>query len=315
MKDVPEISVVVPVFNSAATLARLVERLHGALDARDFEVLLVNDGSHDGSWDAIRDLARGDPRVRGLDLVRNYGQPNALLAGIRAARGAYTVLIDDDLQHPPEEIPRLVSELERGFDVVYGVPQRRPHSPFRNLSSWLTKLVLQRVMRASNARDISSFVALRTSIRRTFESFDGPFVSIDVLFAWGTARFSSLVVRHAPRAQGRSNYNFWRLASYGLTMITGFSALPLRLASLIGFLFTLGGFAALIYVLMVYFSGVENVPGFTFLASIIAIFSGAQLFALGIIGEYLARMHARLLGSPTYVVAATTDEPEGAEVR
>ena len=297
------LSVVVPVYNSADSLPVLLPRLRSALSGRSFEVVLVDDGSTDDSWSVIRRLAAGDPAVRGLHLMRNYGQHNALLAGIRAARGQILVTMDDDLQHPPEEIPKLLASLSEGFDVVYGSPSRMAHSPFRNASSWLTKLVLQKAMGASTARRVSAFRAFRSDLRRPFENYQSPFVSIDVLLTWGTRRFTSVDVEHRPRAIGRSHYSLKALITHALTVATGFSTLPLRLASIVGFSFTLLGLAVLTWVVVQYFVNGGSVPGFPFLASIIAIFSGAQFFALGIIGEYLARIHARMMERPTYAVA------------
>lgn len=258
----------------------------------------------------IRELSAGHPAVRGLNLMRNYGQHNAVLAGIRAARGSTIVTIDDDLQHPPEEIPRLLAELARGFDVVYGFPRKMPHSSFRNASSWITKLVLQKGMGAETARGVSAFRAFRTRLRDAFGNYQSPFLSIDVLLTWGTRRFRSIAVEHRPREIGRSNYTLRALVTHALTVATGFSTLPLRVASLLGFSFTLLGVGVLVYVMAVYFIHGGSVPGFPFLASIIAIFSGVQFFALGIIGEYLARIHSRLMERPTYAIAETTGEEE-----
>jgi undecaprenyl-phosphate 4-deoxy-4-formamido-L-arabinose transferase len=298
-----DVSVIVPVFNSEGSLPILIPRVNRALAGRSFEILLVNDGSSDRSWEIIRDWAGRDPSVRGLNLMRNYGQHNALLAGVRAARGDLTVTLDDDLQHPPEEIPILLTELSRGFDVVYGTPATLPHSPFRNIAAWTTKLVLQEAIGAETARKVSAFRAFRTDLRKAFEDYRSPYVSMDVLLTWATSKFSAVAVKHRPREIGKSQYTFRTLARHALTMITSFSTLPLRLASLTGLCFTVLGFGVLVYVLVTYAVRHGSVPGFPFLASIIAIFSGAQLFALGIIGEYLARIHSRMMERPTYAIA------------
>jgi glycosyltransferase involved in cell wall biosynthesis len=268
--------------------------------------VLVNDGSADDSWAKITDLASRYPNLRGLDLLRNYGQHNALLAGIRAARGDAIVTIDDDLQHSPEDIPRLLAELDRGADVVYGTPAKMPHSLFRNVASWITKIVLQKAMGAETARKVSAFRAFRTQLRDAFATYQSPYVSIDVVLTWATTRFASIQVEQNPRQIGTSNYTMRTLFKHAMTMMTGFSTLPLRLATLIGLCFTLFGFAVLAFVLIVYFIHHGSTPGFPFLASIIAIFSGAQLFALGIIGEYLARMHVRLMEQPSFVIGEST---------
>jgi len=304
------VSVVVPVYNSQATLPTLVARLEAVLSqsASDFEVILVNDGSRDESWGTICRLASEHPWVAGIDLMRNYGQHNALLAGIRAARYEVGVTLDDDLQNPPEEIPRLVAKLNDGFDVVYGTPQREQHGLWRDLASRVTKLALQSAMGAETARNVSAFRAFRVQLRDAFARYEGPFVSIDVLLTWGTTRFASVPVRHEPRQSGVSNYTFRKLMTHALNMVTGFSTWPLQLASLIGFGFTLFGLGVLAYVLGRYLIQGTSVPGFPFLASVIAVFSGAQLFALGIIGEYLARMHFRMMDRPTYATRKVTEE-------
>jgi undecaprenyl-phosphate 4-deoxy-4-formamido-L-arabinose transferase len=303
------VSVVVPVHNSAGILPRLVERLEPVLRALDapFELILVNDGSRDASWSAIEEQARRHPWVRGIDLMRNYGQHNALLCGLRAARHAIVITIDDDLQHPPEAIPTLLAELGRGNDVVYGAPVEEQHGLLRDLASRVTKLALSQAMGAPIARNVSAFRVLRTPLRDAFAGYDGYYVSIDVLLTWGTTRFSAIPVRHAPRLEGVSNYTFRKLVNHAMNMMTGFSTFPLQIASLIGFGFTLFGFVVLAWVLGRWIIHGSVVPGFPFLASVIAIFSGAQLFALGIIGEYLARVHFRTMNRPPYAVRALSD--------
>lgn len=298
------ISIIVPVYNSEAILPELIARIYDVLIKfqSSFEVILVDDGSNDRSWSVICELAMKYPWVRGVELMRNYGQHNALLAGIREARYEIIITMDDDLQHPPEEIPKLLKKLTEGYDVVYGTPQKGQHGLWRDIASQVTKIALQSAMGADIARNVSAFRAFRTQVREAFVNYQSPFVSIDVLLTWGTTRFAAIPVRHDPRRVGVSNYTFRKLLMHALNMVTGFSMLPLQLASLIGFAFTLFGLGVLIYVIGCYLIKGGSVPGFPFLASIIAIFSGAQLFALGIMGEYLARMHFRMMGRPTYVV-------------
>jgi glycosyltransferase involved in cell wall biosynthesis len=302
------ISVIIPVYNSEQSLPILIDRLNSVLTAscRHFEVILVNDGSRDGSWETIVSLSERFPWLHGINLMRNYGQHNALLCGIRQAKYVVTITIDDDLQNPPEEIPRLLARLEEGYDVVYGTPQAQQHGLWRDLSSILTKIALQGFMGANTARQVSAFRAFRTELREAFRQYEGSFVSIDVLLTWGTTRFSSVQVRHEPRILGRSNYSFSRLFMHAVNMMTGFSILPLQVASFLGFACTIFGLCILIYVLVAFLVYGSVVPGFPFLASIIAIFSGVQLLALGIIGEYLARMHFRSLGRPPSIIRDTT---------
>jgi glycosyltransferase involved in cell wall biosynthesis len=304
------ISVIVPVYNGQLTLPDLVRRLEPVLRVlvTDYELVLVNDGSRDQSWAIIQGLASENSRVRGINLMRNYGQHNALLCGIRAARCETIVTMDDDLQHAPEDMPKLIAKLEDGFDVVYGTPEREPHGLWRGLASKLTKFTLQRIMGAKLARNVSAYRALRTRLRVAFGRYQSPFVSLDVLLSWGTTRFAAVTVPHHPRAAGKSNYTLRALMIHALTLMTGFSVWPLQVASVIGFGFTVFGILVFVYVLTRFLVEGRTVPGFPFLASLIAIFSGAQMFALGIIGEYLARMHFRMMERPTYVVGESTDD-------
>ena len=300
----PSLSAVVPVYNSAGTLAPLVERLEPVLRgaADDFELILVNDGSSDRSAQVIADLARRHDWIQAVDLMRNFGQHNALLCGVRLARCELIVTIDDDLQNPPEEIPRLLAALDEEHDVVYGTPASEQHGLWRDLASRITKLALQRAMGATVARKVSAFRVFRRHLTDAFAAYKSPFVSIDVLLTWGTTRFAAVEVRHEPRTVGQSNYTFRALATHAMNMMTGFSTLPLQMASLMGFAFTLLGFALLAYVLVRTFFEGSPVQGFPFLASMGAMFSGAQMFALGILGEYLARMHSRSMDRPPYAV-------------
>jgi len=268
-----------------------------------WELILVDDASSDGSWEVVRRLAAADPGIRGMRLARNSGQHNALLCGIRAARFSVTVTLDDDLQNPPTEIPKLLAKLSEGFDVVYGSPDRERHGLPRDLASRLTKIVLQKSMGVATASRVSAFRAFRTSIRDSFVAHSGPYCSIDVLLTWGTRNFGAVTVRHEARTIGRSHYTFGKLVTHAFNMITGFSTIPLEIASMAGFVFMLFGIGVLLYVLIRYFVNGGSVPGFPFLASIISIFSGVQLFSLGVIGEYIARMHFRLMGIPGYTIS------------
>lgn len=304
------VSVVIPVYNGAGTIATLVDRLVAVLSALGgpFEIILVNDGSQDDSWAAIERLAGSHRQVLGLDLMRNYGQHNALLCGIRAARHDLIVTMDDDLQQPPEEVPRLLEKLAEGYDVVYGRADREQHGLWRNASSRLTRAALGMTMGAEVAVLVSAFRAFRSSVKPAFGEYRSPLLSIDVLLSWATTRFGAVLVRRDPRVTGKSNYSLRTLVRVAFNMLTGYSIVPLQLATVIGFVFTLFGMGVLAYVIGRYLVSGAAVPGFAFLASIIAIFSGAQLFALGIIGEYLGRVHLRTMERPPYVVRLSTEE-------
>jgi len=303
------ISVVVPVYNSERTLEELIRRIHAAIGSLgSYEVILVNDGSPDGSWKVIEKLAKEYPTVRGVSLSRNFGQHNALLCGIRQARHDLIVTLDDDLQHPPEEIQKLLRHLGEGHDVVYGVPEFERHSLFRQATSKFTKWAMAKAIGSNTIRNVSAFRAFHRHLISSFADYQNSFISVDVLLSWGTSRFSAVTVAHEERKAGKSNYSIVLLFRHALNMLTGFSVFPLQIASIVGFTFMFIGIVILVYVMASMIISGNPVPGFPFLASMLSIFSGVQLFVLGILGEYLARIHLRSLGKPPYVVSRTVGE-------
>ncbi len=309
----PGVSVVVPVYRSENSIGLLVDELAQELPklTDKFEVILVEDDGGDNSWAVIEQLSVDHSFVRGYKLMRNFGQHNALLCGIRAARHEITVTMDDDLQHPSARIQDLLLKLAEGYDVVYGSPTNAQQGILRSLASVATKLVLQRAMGAQTARHVSAFRAFRSRLRESFSDYRGPLVNIDVLLTWGTTRFVAIPIEHRPRTIGNSTYTVGKLVTHAFNMITGFSTLPLRFANLLGLFLTVFGTLILLYIILSQlFAFRFEVPGFTFIASLIAIFAGAQLFALGIIGEYLARMHLRIMDRPVYIVRQRTNEAD-----
>src|SRR5215216_3198764 len=295
------LSIIVPVYRGETFIEPLVQRLTQTLPTftEKYEIILVNDGSPDNSWQLIQRLTGEHQWVRGIRMMRNYGQHNATLCGVREACYEVIVTLDQDLQHPPEEIPLLLAKLEEGFDVVYGAPRKLPQSAWRNVMTAGIKWILAKVIGLPSVHNVSAFRAFRTHLRRAFVNFQSPSLILDVLLSWGTTRFTSVPVSIAPA--DRSNYSFTMLVRTATLILMGYSTLPLRVASWIGFAMTLFGLGVFIYVLVVYFTA-GSPPGFPFLASMIALVSGAQLFALGIFGEYLARMFDRSMDRPIYVI-------------
>jgi len=303
------LSIIIPTYNSEDSLKELSNRLYIVLEnlTDSYEIIFINDSSTDSTSQILDSLSNSNPNISQIELNKNFGQHNALLCGIRQAKYDLIVTLDDDLQNPPEEIPSLLEKLDQGFDVVYGYPKIEKHGIFRNWASVITKMALKTTMGVENAGNVSAFRVFRTELRDSFSDYKGSFISIDVLLSWGTNSFSAIPVNHDQRAEGKSNYTVRKLINHALNMITGFSVLPLQVASLMGFVLAIFGLLVLIYVVGRFLLQGSPVPGFPFIASIIAIFSGAQLLAIGIIGEYLARIHFRTMDKPQYFIRQKTN--------
>ena len=302
----PGLSVIVPVYNGAGSIADLAERLNTTLgSSMDWELLFVVDGSPDSAWMVIIGLMDQFPQVVGIDLFRNFGQHNAILAGIRAARFDVIVTMDDDLQHRPETVPALIAALTPQFDLVYGSSADEEHRGWRNPASRLAKLAMGVSIGGKMARDSGAFRAFRTSLRDGFAEVSDPYVSIDVLLSWVTTRYTTADTPMDQRLIGQSNYTVRKLFRHAVNMVTGYSTKPLRLVSWLGFCLAFFGGVVLVFVLVRYALSDNDVPGFAFLASLVSILAGAQLFGLGVIGEYLGRMHFRSMQRPPYVVRET----------
>jgi len=300
------LSIVVPVFRSEKTLNELVNRITNSISDKSVEIILIDDASGDGTWTTICSIARQNSMVTGIRLGRNSGQHGALLAGVRAAKFQTVVTLDDDLQNPPEEINKLIDALVPGVDVVYGVSTEVKQNFYRRAGSKLVRKFFASALGFNSAVSMSSFRTFRTALREGFNTALGPNVSLDALLTWSTTRFTVVEVKHDERKIGDSHYTFRKLVRFMIDMATGYSALPLRLASALGFLTISFGAVLLVYVIGRPIITGERVQGFPMLASTIIIFSGVQIFLLGILGEYIGRMHFRVMNKPTYIVAETT---------
>lgn len=302
------VSVVVPCYRSASTLPKLVERLY-ALPDDDFEVILVVD-SIDDTWDVASELAGKYEQVQAIRMARNYGQHNALIAGIRAARHDVIVTMDDDLQHPPEEIPKLLAALTDDVDLVYGIPDREEHGFVRSLASRIVKAGMAGAMDIRDANVLSAFRVFRSFLRSGFDQVHGPHVSVDVALHWTTTRIAAVTVRMDERTEGRSGYTFTSLVKHALNMMMGYSTRPLRAVTYLGLLIGGSGLLLAIRLVVLYYQGETKVAGFTTVATMIALFSSAQMIAIGVLGEYLGRVHASGMGRPTYVIRERVGGPD-----
>lgn len=300
----PDLSVVIPVYRSAGTVPELLGRLRRTLETSGstWEVVLVEDGSPDGSWETLTRELASDPRgVVAVRLTRNFGQHNALMCGFRTASGRVVVTMDDDLQNPPEEIPALVGRLDEGsFDVVYGRYPGKEHAPWRNLGSWLVNAFYRRAF--GTGVTVTSFRAIRREILESVLRYDLNYTFVDGLLAWTTDRIGDVPVSHHPRPSGRSGYSLARLATLALNLLTNFSLVPLQLVTGLGLLLAGGGFLVGAFSLLQYLQHRILVPGYASTITAILVLGGAQLVALGVIGEYVGRLHLNVNRKPQYVV-------------
>jgi undecaprenyl-phosphate 4-deoxy-4-formamido-L-arabinose transferase len=302
-----DLSVVIPAYRSEATLPTLVERLQAVLQAmgRRYEVVIVDDGSNDGTWAVLSKLqTQHHQTLTAVQLMRNFGQHNALMCGLRHARGALIVTMDDDLQNPPEEIPVLVDAIEQGdYDLVYGKYHRKQHGRWRNLGSRVANIFYRWVFHLTVT--VTAFRVMRRQLAQSILTYDLNFTFLDGLLAWNTQRIGEVAVRHEPRQDGRSGYSLRHLVLLAMNLFANFSLLPLQLVSLLGFVFSLVGFVLGGFYLVKYFLDQLIVPGYASTIVAILVLGGTQLLALGVIGEYLGRLHLNVNRKPQYTVRRT----------
>ena len=299
-----DVSVVIPVYGSEATLQPLIERIFQTLTpvTSRFEVICVDDDSPDRVWGVLERLCSqyGD-RLLAIRLMRNFGQHNATMCGLKVARGQVVVTMDDDLQHRPEDLPRLLQHLEdTGLDVAYGTYARKAHSAYRNLGSWALNSVFRRLLGVPVG--FSSFRAIRRQAVRPITSYDLNYTFIDGLLGWTTTRIGETEVSHEPRRTGRSGYGFAKLLVLALNLVTNFSLVPLQIASLVGMLAALAGLASGAVIVVLYLLGGIEVPGFASTITAVFVLGGIQLLALGTIGEYVGRLHLNFNRKPQFLV-------------
>jgi polyisoprenyl-phosphate glycosyltransferase len=313
MPSMRRISVVVPVYNGAATVPKLIEQLDKHLRPQnDLELILVNDGStRDNSDEVCEAAAQQNDWIVYLELSKNFGEHNAVMAGLNHCTGDCVVIMDDDLQNPPHEVIRLVDELDRGdYDVVFSYYKKKQHRLDRNLGSAFNNLIASYVLKKPRDLYLSSFKAIRRSVVKQIIKYDGPFPYIDGLILRSTTHYGRLEVEHYSREVGRSGYSLTKLVSLWLNMFTNFSILPLRVASAIGLvLASLSGIAG-IAVIIEKIINPELPTGWASVFVALLFMSSVQLLAIGLMGEYVGRVLLKLNQIPQFVVRRTIRDKE-----
>lgn len=307
-----DLSIVIPVYRSAGILTNLVKRIErtlGGTYGAALEVILVNDCSPDTSWEVIQGLCLSRPWLKGINLRKNTGQHNAIMVGLRHASGRHIVMMDDDLQHSPDDIPSLVAQLENGLDVCYASFRSKQHALWKRLGSRFNDLVACQLLGKPKGLYLSPFKAMISEIRDEVVLFTGPHAYLDGLILSATSRIGSIVIEHHARPDGQSGYGLRKSVSLWLKMATSFSIAPLRMASLLGLLFSGSGFVAAIAFVIQRFTINAMPVGWSSLIVSILIFGGIQLLALGIVGEYVGRILLYVNGRPQAVIESTRNLP------
>lgn len=302
----PAISVVIPVYNSSGCLPELLRQLTDVLDGRgqSYEVILVDDASSDGSWKVILTELPKYRGVTALRLMRNAGQARATLCGMEHARGETVVTMDDDLQHRPDQLPKLLDALAADPDVdcVFGVFDHKEHAGYRNLGSAVILWINARAFGLPKGLRSSAFRAMRRTLAQAALSHHTTSPAIVAILCECTSRFKSVTVDHAPRFTGRSNYTLARQLRLAWDNICNVSMLPLRIVSLLGFGSCLFSVALVLWTLVRYWMRQIGVPGWTTVIILVSFFAGVTLLALGVMGEYLARVLREARHAPRYVI-------------
>lgn len=301
-----ELSIVIPVYRSEKILPALVEQIDDALKTaaqiRDYEVILVNDGSPDGSWQVIEKLCGRYRQVKGIDLRKNTGQHNAIMAGLNHATGRVVVMMDDDLQHSPKNIRDLHAKINEGYDVCYAKFKERRHSLWKIWGSKLNDLAAVVMLGKPKNLYLSPFKAINNDVKNEIIKYSGAFAYVDGLILMVTNSIATIEVDHYERHEGKGNYSFVKGVTLWMKMATNFSIVPLRIVSILGLISSIVGF--LLAVALTIKKITMNVPvqGWSSLIVTILIMGGIQLIALGAIGEYLGRAYININKKPQYVI-------------
>jgi|AntAceMinimDraft_9_1070365.scaffolds.fasta_scaffold14049_3 undecaprenyl-phosphate 4-deoxy-4-formamido-L-arabinose transferase len=299
-----DLTIVIPVYNSQQTIGKLVAEMKDELeDKYEYNFVLVNDGSIDDSYDICKKMALADKKIKFLNLYRNFGQINAILAGFYEADGDIIIVMDDDLQNPPREVHKLIAAIKNGYDFVYGSPRKIKQNIWRKFGSYLSVKMAEIAFKKPKGLYPSSYYGVRKNVVQEVIKYDGPFPYCSGLILRVTRNGLNVPVEHYKREYGQSGYNFKRLFLLWLGGITNFSILPLRISLYTGFIVGFSGFLFLFIILIQkLIKPVYYVMGWPSVIAVILLFSGVQLFVLGMLGEYIGRIFMSINKTPQFVI-------------
>lgn len=297
-------SMVIPVYNSEASIENVCMRIKNVFNniQGNYEIILVDDGSSDNSWKVMQELNRKNKDIKIISLMRNFSEHNAVITGLNYVSGDFVIIMDDDGQNPPEEIPKLINEVIKGYDVVYAQYGAKKHNLFRNLGSAFNGWVASFLLKKPRDMYLCSFKIIRRALVNELVKYNGPYPYIDGLIFRSTGNIGKVKVEHRERALGRSGYSMRKLVSLWLNMFTNFSVIPLRISVYFGLLFALLGFIMSVFFIIEKILFPSNPMGWASLVVAIFMFSGIQLIVLGMIGEYIGRIFLSLNMTPQYII-------------
>jgi glycosyltransferase involved in cell wall biosynthesis len=299
------VSVVIPCYNSEQTLGHLLGEIESEFKEKsviNYEIILVVDGPKDGTLEVAIDQQAKNKKITVLELNRNFGQHAAIFAGLEESRLNFIVTMDDDGQHPVKSIYDLITPLCGDIDVVYGVSNVEEHNVLRNFFSRATKYITYKLLNIPNAKNISAFRGFKRIAMKGVDFRALTSAVVDVVLHWNTNKFQTVQVQMSKRANGKSNYNLYSLTKFAIQMITGYSVRPLRIATFAGLLTFFASFILLISIAIQALNGKIIVAGYTSLSLFVLFLGSTQLLTLGLIGEYLGKVHEHSMGKPHFLV-------------
>jgi len=295
-----EISIVVPVYNSEENLVELYTQISEALKEISHEVVFVNDCSKDNSWLVLKELAKNNKNITAINLRKNAGQDNALMAGFGMIKGKYTIIMDDDLQHSPYDIIKLYTKVEEGFDICYANFSIRKHAAWKNIGSRFNGYLADILLKKPKGIYLSPFKIINSEVIKAIK-YTGPYPYVDGLILEVTHNITTIDVDHFDRYRGKSNYSLLASIIVFLKLFTGFSIIPLRIATVVGFIVSIFGFSLGFYFIVQYFIGV-NPQGWTSLIVTVLVLGGLLLMSIGLLGEYLGRVYSIINKKPQFTI-------------